>query len=129
MQEEKLLLELLREGDQRAFEEIYRLHAREVFLRAYRKTGVKEISEDLIQDVFSGLWMNRRQLEIRQSFGAYLQGMLDNKIVDHYRKACLHVRHLDRLIEVFDRAELNPADQLTYKEQESALQAYISGLS
>jgi RNA polymerase sigma-70 factor (ECF subfamily) len=33
------------------------------------------------------------------------------------------------LIAIFDRAELNPADQLTYKEQESALRAYISGLS
>jgi RNA polymerase sigma factor (sigma-70 family) len=68
-------------------------------------------------------------LEIRQSLGAYLQGMLDNKIVDHYRRACLHLRHLDQLIAFFDRAELSPADQLAYKEQESALQGYISGLS
>jgi RNA polymerase sigma-70 factor (family 1) len=129
MQEEKLLLELLREGDQRAFDELYRRYARELFLRAYRKTGVKEICEDLIQDIFSGLWVKREQLEIRQSLGAYLQGVLDNKIVDHYRRACLHLRHLDQLIAIFDRAELNPADQLTYKEQESALRAYISGLS
>jgi RNA polymerase sigma-70 factor (ECF subfamily) len=129
MEEEKLLLQRLREGDQRAFEELYHRYARGLFLRAYSKTGVKEICEDLVQDIFSGLWMKRGQLEIRQSLGAYLQGVLDNKIVDHYRRTCMHLRHLDELIALFDRAELNPADQLTYKEQESFLQAYISGLS
>jgi RNA polymerase sigma-70 factor (family 1) len=129
MQEEKLLLERLREGDERAFDELYRRHARDLFLRAYQKTGVREVCEDLIQDIFSGLWMKREQLEIRQSLGAYLQGVLDNKIVDHYRRSCLHLRHLDQLIALFDRSEQSPADQLAYKEQESVLQSYISGLS
>ncbi len=129
MQDEKQLLERLREGDQRAFDEVYRRYAKDLFSRAYHKTGVREICEDLIQDIFSGLWMKRGQLEIRQSLGAYLQGVLDNKIVDHYRRTCMHLKHLDQLIALFDRGELDPADQLTYKEQESALQSYISGLS
>lgn len=126
---EKLLLESLKADSQQAFDEIYRRHARDLFVRAYHKTGVKEISEDIIQDIFTGLWMKRSQIEVRQSLGAYLQGVLDNKIVDYYRKACTQMKHIDRLIELFDQPEISPDDKLAYKEQESAVHTYISGLS
>lgn len=126
---EKLLLELLKAGDQQAFDEIYRRHARDLFVRAYHKTGVKEISEDIVQDIFAGLWIKRAQVEVRQSLGAYLHGALDNQIVNYYRKACTRLKHIDQLIELFDQPEASPIDKLTYKEQESALHNYIAGLS
>jgi RNA polymerase sigma-70 factor (family 1) len=126
---EKFLLESLKAGDQQAFDEIYRRHARDLFVRAYHKTGVKEISEDIIQDIFAGLWMKRAQLEVRQSLSAYLHGALDNQIVNYYRKACTRLKHIDQLIELFDQPEPSPIDKLTYKEQESALHNYIAGLS
>jgi RNA polymerase sigma-70 factor (ECF subfamily) len=128
LHEEKLLLEALKAGDQRAFDEIYRHYAPDLFMRAYHKTGVKEICEDIIQDIFAGLWMRRAEIEIR-SLGAYLQGMLENKIIDYYRKACTHLKHIDQLVTLFERAEPSPIDKLAYKEQESALQVYIGGLS
>jgi RNA polymerase sigma-70 factor (family 1) len=129
LHEEKLLLEALKAGDQRAFDEIYRHYAPDLFMRAYHKTGVKEICEDIIQDIFAGLWMRREEIEIRQSLGAYLQAILENKIIDYYRKACTHLKHIDQLVTLFDRAEPSPIDKLAYKEQESALQVYIGGLS
>lgn len=127
--EEKQLLSLLSGGDRQAFGEIYRRHARELLTRAYQKTGIREVSEDMVQDVFAALWMQRARVEIRQSPGAYLQGVLDNKIVDYYRKICTQLRHLDQLNAAFDQPDISPADQLAYKEQDSALQGYIAGLS
>src|ERR1700742_4123716 len=102
LHEEKLLTESLKTGDRRAFDEIYRRYSRDLFLRAYQKTGVREVSEDILQDVFTALWVRRSEIEVRGSLGAYLQGMLDNKVVDHYRQVCMYLKHLDGLIEQFD---------------------------
>ena len=78
LHEEKFLFESLKTGDRRAFDEIYRRFSRDLFLRAYQKTGVREVSEDILQDVFTALWMKRTEVEVRGSLGAYLQGILDN---------------------------------------------------
>lgn len=129
LHEDKLLLSLLRQGDEKAFHAIYDRYARGLLLKAHYKTGVREISEDLIQDIFTGLWVKREQIEIRQSLGAYLNGILDHKIIDYYRQACTHLKHIDHLIAMLDQPEISPADRLTYKEQESALHSYIAGLS
>ena len=129
LHDDNSLLALLREGDSQAFDALYQRYARELFIKAYHKTGSKEISEDLVQDIFTGLWIKRQQIEIRQSLGAYLHGILDNKIVDYYRKACTHLRHIDRLIELLDQPDYSSLDKMAYKEQESALHTYIAGLS
>lgn len=129
LHEEKLLLESLKTGDRRAFDEIYRRHSQELFLRAYQKTGVREVSEDILQDVFTALWVKRTEVEVSGSLGAYLRGMLDHKVIDHYRQVCLYMKHLDGLIEQFDRPGVSPLEQLNYKEQEAALHQSIAGLT
>ena len=102
LHEEKWLLESLKNGDRQAFDVIYQRFAQDLFVRAYRKTGVREVSEDILQDVFTALWVKRTEVEVRGSLGAYLQAILDNKIIDHYRQACLYLKHLEGLIEQFD---------------------------
>jgi RNA polymerase sigma-70 factor (ECF subfamily) len=129
LHEENSLLSLLRQGDRHAFDMIYHRYARELFIKAYHKTGAKELCEDIVQDIFTSLWTKREQLEIRQSLGAYLHGILDNKIIDYYRQACVRLKHIDPLIEMLDQPEVSPVDKLTFKEQESALHTYISDLS
>jgi RNA polymerase sigma-70 factor (ECF subfamily) len=129
LHEEKILLESLKTGDRRAFDDIYQRYSRELFLRAYQKTGVREVSEDILQDVFTALWVKRAELEVRGSLGGYLQGMLDHKVIDHYRQLCMHLKHLNGLIEKFDRPGESPLEQLNYKEQEHALHLSVAGLS
>jgi RNA polymerase sigma-70 factor (ECF subfamily) len=72
LHEDKLLLALLRQGDQHAFDVIYTRYARELLVKAHYKTGVREISEDIVQDIFTGLWVKREQIEVRQCLGRTL---------------------------------------------------------
>jgi RNA polymerase sigma-70 factor (family 1) len=129
LHEDKTLLLSLKQGDQQAFDVIYHRYARELFVKSYHKIGVREICEDIVQDIFTNLWVKREQMEIRQSLGAYLHGILDYKIIDYYRQACMRLKHIDHLIGLLDQPEYSPADKLAYKEQESVLHSYISGLS
>jgi RNA polymerase sigma-70 factor (family 1) len=129
LHEEKTLLLSLKEGDQQAFDVIYHRYARNLFIRAYHKIGIKEVCEDIVQEIFTNLWIKREQTEVRQTLGAYLQGILDHKIIDYYRKVCTHSRHLDRLTALLDQPDPSPFDNMVQNQQESALHTYIAGLS
>lgn len=129
LHDEKLLLKSLKMGDRKAFDEIYHSFSRELFNRAYQKTGSREVSEDILQDVFTALWVRHAEIEIGGSIRGYLQGMLDNKIVDHYRQVCMYLKHLDGLIEQYDRPGVSPIEQLDYKEQERVLHTSTARLS
>lgn len=65
------LVERLRKSDQRAFEEIYTKHWKKMFSVAYNLLGVKEESEELVQDIFENLWKKRLDCKI-EHLGVYL---------------------------------------------------------
>ncbi|MDX5321427.1 MAG: RNA polymerase sigma-70 factor [Bacteroidota bacterium] len=48
-------------------------------------TGNKASADDLVQDVFEKLWLNRSSLAI-EDLRAYLFGMIRNRSIDWYRK-------------------------------------------
>ncbi len=60
----KLLLELLSKGDEPAFAELYRRYWKKLFTIAYNRIKEVESAEDIVHDVFAGLWANREKLHI-----------------------------------------------------------------
>lgn len=58
------LTDLLRQGDAKAFEVIYRRYAKALFGYALRRVKVREDCEEMIHDVFESLWNRRHALMI-----------------------------------------------------------------
>jgi RNA polymerase sigma-70 factor (ECF subfamily) len=56
------LVDLLRQGNQQAFEVIYRRYAKELFGYALRKIKVREDCEEIVHDVFESLWKRKKEL-------------------------------------------------------------------
>lgn len=127
--DDQSLLSALKQGSGEAFAEIYRRYARMLFLEAYRKIGVREICEDILQDVFSSLWAKKEELQPGKSLKAYLRGTLRHKIVDYYRLSCLQLKHLNALTEMLDKPEASPTEALHAKESASLLHGHIQSLS
>lgn len=73
-----------------AFGEIHRRFALELYHLAYRKTGEASIAEDLVQELFISMWVQRENINIEKSLKVYLFSSLKNKIISHWRKAMLH---------------------------------------
>ena len=65
------MLEELRTGSAKAFTEIYQRYWQRLYVVAYKKTGSRQVAEDIVHEVFTSLWKNRRQSEIRSLY-AYL---------------------------------------------------------
>lgn len=58
------LLELLSQGDELAFTEIYDRFSKRLFAIAYFRLKEVQEAEDIVHDVFASLWANRNKVEV-----------------------------------------------------------------
>lgn len=76
---------LLKQGDEDAFDEIYRRYWKSLFQEARKRLGESEYAEEVVQDVFIDLWVNRSTREINQLY-AYLQTAVRYQVFMLYKK-------------------------------------------
>lgn len=88
------LIELLREGEQRAFDVIYNQHWEHLYNHAYKRIHVQHIVEDALQNVFSRIWSKRKDLRI-QNIRAYLTTSIMHE--------CIHLLAENKQIDSFYR--------------------------
>ena len=79
------LLELLKDQELNAFEEIYRRYWKRLYSMSYKRVQSREISEELVQDVFTSLWAGRATLSIG-NLSAYLFTAVKYKVINHLAK-------------------------------------------
>jgi RNA polymerase sigma-70 factor (ECF subfamily) len=65
------LFNLMRMGFEPAFDEIYKRYWKKLFNEAYKRLGSIELSEEIVQDVFTDLWIKKEKKQIDNLF-AYL---------------------------------------------------------
>jgi len=76
------LLDLMKGHDAPAFEEIYRRYWRVLYSITYRRSQSREVSEEIVQDIFASLWLNRNSIVI-QNLSAYLSSAAKYKVINH----------------------------------------------
>lgn len=81
-----LLIEKLKEGDNKAFEELYYKYSEKLFYFSLRYFKNKEDAEGLVQEIFIKVWENRQNLKKGLSFSAFLFTMAKNAIINAHRK-------------------------------------------
>jgi len=69
--ENTVLVGLLSKDDEGAFTELYNRYWQKLFAIAYNRLAEAETAEDVVHDVFTGLWSNRHKIEI-ESLENYL---------------------------------------------------------
>ena len=72
----------IREGDEKAFEELFREINLPLCRYAYSLTEDRFTAEEVVQDVFLKIWMSRGRLLIKGSFKSYLFQSVHNRAVN-----------------------------------------------
>lgn len=86
---DEALVGLMKHEDKGAFRVLYERYWKEILLAAYRKTGSKEIAEELTQNLFLNLWERRATVEI-QHVRAWLFTAIKFSIINHYKSQIVH---------------------------------------
>lgn len=83
---EKELLHKVASGDQKAFTELFEQYQTLVYDYAIRLTRSKSQAEEIVQDIFIKIWVNRKEIENIQNFGGYINRMARNQSYTALRK-------------------------------------------
>jgi len=79
------LVKLLKQQELGAFEEIYMRYWKKLYSSAYKRVQSREVSEELVQDIFTALWMNRQTLNV-EILSAYLYSAIKYKVINYLEK-------------------------------------------
>ncbi|MBS1664168.1 MAG: sigma-70 family RNA polymerase sigma factor [Bacteroidetes bacterium] len=83
---ERELLYRVAEGDQHAFELLFRAYRKGIYTAALRMTQSVAVSEEIVQDVFLKIWMKREGLREVEQFSAWSFTIAQNAIYSAMRK-------------------------------------------
>jgi RNA polymerase sigma-70 factor (family 1) len=83
-------LELIRrmsQDDKNAFDGIYNSYWEQLLKYSFKLTRSLETSQEIVQDLFVDLWIQRKRIEIKTSLKSYLFNALRYKIIDHIKRS------------------------------------------
>lgn len=111
-------VEGLVKGDEKSFDQLF-THFYPGLLR-YAKSLLSHANheaEDIVSDVFCSLWVNRENLQVRDSIASYLYRAVKNRIINHYKKNKLSVVDIDEAAhEVVAQKHQLPDHLMSYKQ-------------
>lgn len=122
------LLLRLQNGDSDSFSAVYDRYAGLIYNRVKRLVHVHEFSEELVQDVFMQLWINRAKIPSDLAIQIILLRYAKSSAINFYRKAVRDIQMKEKIIqssvEYYDPIE----DQINFEESSTVLHAAIAKL-
>ena len=122
-----VLLENLRKGDPKAFEQIFRKYWQKLYLIAKAKLLSHDDAEEIIQLIFSGLWEKRKTLLIHD-LEHYLHVSVRNRILNHIRNNITKEKywaHYRGFLPAFDNVT---SEAVAFDDLDNALQDAVNSL-
>jgi len=126
-QDQELLI-LLQEGNEEAFNEIYRRYSAGLYLHALKMLRDRDEAQDVIQEVFTRLWSKGETLVLSTSLSSYLYTAVRNKILDIFSHDKLVARHQQSLQAFIDKGEFITDNLIREKELASIIEREIADL-
>jgi RNA polymerase sigma-70 factor (ECF subfamily) len=100
------VMQLVGDGDPRAFELLYDRHGGAAFSLAYRMVGSRGMAEDITQEAFLSIWRSRMRYDAaRGSVRTWVLGIVHNRTIDALRRGAAHERRREQFEGVEERHE------------------------
>lgn len=122
------LTALLKEGDQTAFAMIYQRYYRVLFIHALKKLQDEEEAKDIIQELFTTLWVKRETVLQDTNFTAFLYTIVRNRVLDYYAHKTVSTKYIDSLQQFLDKDPIAADDGIHEKELLEFIQTEIAAL-
>jgi RNA polymerase sigma-70 factor, ECF subfamily len=100
------VMQLVADGNPRAFELIYDRHGGAAFSLAYRMVGNRVLAEDTTQEAFLSIWRSRvRYDRSRGSVRTWVLGIVHHRAIDALRRGGVHERRQETIEGAEERFE------------------------
>ncbi|HEY8389235.1 MAG TPA: sigma-70 family RNA polymerase sigma factor, partial [Parasegetibacter sp.] len=118
---EQLLLREIASGSESAFVRVFDYYRPPIYTLALRYTRNEWVAEEIVQDVFTKVWIHRASLTEVQNFGGWIYKIAEGLTINAVKRL---VREREKA-EQFVRDPLSFADSATRMEEENKYQALL----
>lgn len=118
-----LSISQVQKGDKAAFSELYRSHYPRIFSFLYTLVKNSFLAEEITQDVFFRLWVNREKLNVTMPLEPYLFNMAKNTFLNFHKRKEIEEHYLENQQE---ETEDTVEQSLCYKELLRLINAAIA---
>jgi len=91
----------IKSGDQGAFEKLFNHYCQQLINFTRRYVIDKQISENIVQDVFVSVWQRRSNLNPEKEIKTYLYTAARNEALKHLRHLNVEKKSYDRIVESY----------------------------
>ncbi len=85
IEKDAVLLEKVRRGDTTSFNALYKKYWKEIYDHAFKRLQDHSKAEDITQEIFCKIWLNRTSLSI-DNLSAYFYTAVRNKVLNLFEK-------------------------------------------
>lgn len=86
------------ETDEHIFCELYAMYKNRLIYYAIRLVKSRELAEDIVQDAFISIWLNRKNIDTDQSISSYLFTIVHNRILNQLKNIDNELRLKEALL-------------------------------
>lgn len=122
------LTDLLKSGHEEAFTIIYDRYWRIMYAHVYKMLRNEDESKDVIQELFSQLWINAAQIPEQKNLAGYLYVSARNKVLNLIRKNKFHNNYLSSLAEFAEEMSNVTIERIDERDLQAAIEREIQQL-
>jgi RNA polymerase sigma-70 factor (family 1) len=121
------LITSLKQGDEGAYNYIFKHYWKTLYLQAYAKLQSREAAEEIVQELFVTLWEKRSVLLI-SNLTHYLRMALRNKCIDHIRKQIVKDKYWTYYRSFLPHQTDNAQETVSYNNLMEAVETGIASM-
>ncbi|MCG8697561.1 MAG: RNA polymerase sigma-70 factor [Bacteroidales bacterium] len=125
---ESILIKKLRNGEEYAYEQLFKLYYEQLVLFALKMLGDYDSARELVQDLFVDLYDKRKQININTSLKSYLYRSTRNRCYNELNSKKIHLKYENYAKQHISDAEESTENVFNISEMEHAMQVAINKL-
>lgn len=125
--EDSRLIALLREGDPLSFEILFQKYYVRFYNFVFNLTKNSQAAEDIIQNVFMKIWINRANLRPDQSIHNYIYVLSKHEVLNYIRDRKVYTQ-IERLLMTEQPSEAVTDQSIDLKELDSRIRQFIAAM-
>jgi RNA polymerase sigma-70 factor (family 1) len=127
-EQEKVLLQQVAAGEEQAFRQLFELRREKVYSFAWYLTRSDIMAEEITQEIFLKIWINRRQLTDIMYFNAWLKTIVRNLSYTWLKRMALESQILHHIEKHQPEATAETEDPILLREFHRVLREAINQL-
>lgn len=122
------LIVLWKNGEDHAFEILYKRYAVQLLAVALNKTSNRDVAEEIIQEAFLSLFLKKQTADAINNLSAFLYTTVKHKIIDHYRREKSLKRFHEHNQHHLSDTDNSTTQAIELREMEAHIAVQVDGL-